>query len=540
MIINTLERKFILLIVLSLSSLFGYTQTDRVTIEGKSYYVYPHQQAVVSIQEYYLNFADRKEVIKRDERNEKIVSVSEEPITELEKKAAIKFPKSYKKYLKDFEQVLEKYPYFMVTTDHDVSVDPTPALVNLPDGEYVMFYRDIPYISKRVLRYKNDIVAAYFSIRNNLIEGKSTWFTPEGKIVKTGDYLNSEKTGTWRLFEYVQKIDESYTYDPKESIESRLEKTVYDTVKTTFTFLDGLKNGPFSIYQNQELLTSGNFLADQNSGTWEIYKYKTVVSVDKKGKLVITKGKEKILTDRYTYRSDEKRGKSPIIRHGVIPYEFMGYDRSDSLVLTNNSTPNTSEYDQGYSMDFPDFGTFLSILKKEPDNIELPEENLTSYEGEEELYEGEYYDYVPELEFPTGEDYNPNEFYEFVNKKRYKLNDLIDSMGYLYAYEGIVEHYYENGQLQYRFEVKDGKLLKEEPVYWDNGTIANEVIFIADSNQYVQRFYDYNGVKYYETWHDSKGNILSSSYKRTPDFLTIKGKDYDRNYGNPTWIYSED
>lgn len=540
MINNTLERKFILLIALSLSSFFGYAQTDRVTIEGKSYYIYPHQQAVVGIQEYYLNFADRKEVIKRDERNEKIVSISEGPVTELEKKAAIKFPKSYKKYLKDFEQVLEKYPFFMVTTDHDISVDPTPALVNLPDGEYVLFYRDIPYISKRVLRYKNDIVAAFFSIRNNLIEGKSTWFTPEGKIVKTGDYLNSEKTGTWHLFEYIQKIDESYTYDPKESIESRLEKTLYDTVKTTFTFLDGLKNGPFSVYQNQELLTSGNFLADQSSGAWEIYKYKTIVTVDKKGKLVVTKGKEKILTDRYTYRSDEKRGRSPIIRHSVIPYEFMGYDPSDSLVLTNNSTPNTSEYEQGYSMDFPDFASFFSIQKREPDNIELPEENLTSYEGEEELYEGEYYDYAPELEFTNEGDYNPNEFYEFVNKKRYKLNDLIDSMGYLYAYEGIVEHYYENGQLQYRFEVKDGKLVKEEPVYWDNGTIANEVIFIPDSNQYVQRFYDYNGVKYYETWHDHKGNILSTSYKRTPDFLTIKGKDYDRNYGNPTWTYSED
>lgn len=542
MINSILGRKFIPLIILSLSSLFAFSQTDKVTIEGKSYYVYPHQQVVVGIQDYYLNFADKKEVIKRDDRNEKIVSVSEEPITELEKKTAIKFPKSYKKYMKDFEEVLEKYPYFMVTTDNGITIDPTPSLVNLPDGDYVMFYRDIPYISKRVLRYKNDIPAAYFSIKNNVIEGKSTWYTPDGKTVKTGDYLNSEKTGTWRLFEYVQKIDETYTYDPKESLESRFEKLVYDTIKTTFTFLDGLKNGPFSIYHNQELMTSGNFLADQNSGTWEVYEYKTTVSVDKKGKLIITQGKDKILIDRYTLRSDKKRGKSPIIRHSIIPYEFMDYNRKDSLVLVNSShsSPTIDGLDIGYETDFPDFFTFLSIHETETDNLELPEENLTSYEGEEVGYEGDYYDYAPEMEYDPEADYDQNEFYEFVNKKRYKLNDLIDSMGYLYAYEGIVEHYYQNGQLQYRFEVKDGKLLKEEPVYWDNGTIANEVVFIADSNQYVQRFYDYNGVKYYETRHDAKGNILSNSSKRHADFVTINNKEYDRNYGNPTLIYSED
>lgn len=538
MINNPSGSKFILTVILSITSLFGFTQTDKVTIEGKSYYVYPHQQAVVGMQEYYLNFADTKEVIKRDDRNEKIISINEEPVSEIEKKAAIKFPKSYKKYLKDFEEILEKYPYFMVTTDNSIAVDPTPSLVSLPDGDYVMFYRDIPYISKRVLRFKNDIVAAFFSIRNNMIEGKSTWFTPEGKIVKTGDYRNSEKTGRWQVLEYVQKFDENYTYNSKESIESRLQKAIYDTTKTTITFLDGLRNGPFTIYENQELLTSGNFLADQASGTWEIYEFKTTVSVDKKGKLIVTKGKEKILIDRYTLRSDKKRGKSPIIRHSVIPYDFMNYENADSLVLENSSSPSSGEYEPGYELNFPDFNSFLSILETETDNLELPEENLTSYEGEEEMYEEDYYD--PGMDYSTGTNYNPNEHYEFVNGKRYTLNDLIDSMGYLYAYEGIVEHYYQNGQLQYRFEIKDGTLVKEAPVYWDNGTIANEIVFLSDSNKYVQRFYDYNGVLYHETWHDSKGNILNSSSKNNYATVTINQREYDRNHGNPTVIYSED
>lgn len=537
--INTpLGSKTILTIILSITTLFGYAQTDKVVIEGKSYYVYPHQQAVVGIQEYYMNFADSKEVIKRDDRNEKIISISEEPVTEIEKKTAIKFPKSYKKYLKDFEEILERYPYFMVTTDNGITVDPTPALVSIPDGDYVLFYRDIPYISKRVLRYKNDVVAAFFSIKNNMIEGKSTWFSPEGKMVKTGNYFNSEKTGGWQVFEYAQKFDENYTYNTKETIESRLQKALYDTTKTSITFSNGLKNGPFTIYENQELLTSGNFLADQASGSWEIYEFKTIVSVDKKGKLTVTKGKEKVLIDRYTLRTDKKRGKSPIIRHSVIPYDFMNYDKTDSLVLKNSSSPNPGDYELGYELDFPDFNSFLSILETENNTLELPEENLTSYEGEEEMYEEDYYDHG--MDYSPGTNYNPNEYYEFVNGKRYTFNDLIDSMGYLYTYEGIVEHYYQNGQLQYRFEIKDGTLMKETPIYWDNGTIANEVVFISDSNKYVQRFYDYNGVLYHETWHDSKGNILSDSKKNSDGFVSINQKEYDRNFGNPTVIYSED
>ncbi len=536
---NIPGQKLILLIVLSLSSLFGHSQTEKVTIEGKSYYVYPHQQAIMGMQDYYLNFADTKEIIKRDERNEKIVSISLEPLTELEKKKALKFPKSYKKYIKDFEQILELYPYFMVTTDVGITVDPTPSLLGLPDGDYVMYYRDIPYISKRVLRYKNDIVAAFFSIKNNAIQGKSTWFSPEGKIVKTGDYGNSEKTGTWKVFEYVQKLDAENTYNPKESIENRLAKILYDTTKTTFTFLDGLKNGPFTVYENQELMTSGNYLADKPSGAWEIYQFKTSVKVDKKGNLSVIKEKDKVLIDRYTLRSDQKRGKSPIIRHTVIPYEFMDYESPDSLVLKNSSSVSSlgEEYDMGYEMDFPDFFAFLTVLEPETDNLELPEESLTSYEGEE-MYEGDYYD--PEFDFDADAEYSENEYYELVNKKRYRINDLIDSMGYLFSYDGVVESYYQNGQLKYRFEVKDGSLVKEEPVYWDNGTIANEVIFIHDSNLYVQRFYDYNGVKYHETRHDSKGNLLSNSAVNNREFVIIDNKKYDRNYNNPTLIYSED
>ncbi|MNU89502.1 MORN repeat variant [compost metagenome] len=533
MVIHYLEKK-VLFTLLSLFSFCASAQVDQVTIEGEKYLVYPHQQLIQGMQEYYLNFADKKEVIKRDDRNEKIISVSEEPITSLEKKDAIKFPRSSKKYLKDFEQILEYYPYFLVTADNSISIDPTPALTNLPDGDYVMFYRDIPYISKRVLRYKNDVVAAYFSIKNNAIVGTSTWLNPEGKVVKTGAYLDSEKTGLWKMFTYTLKAGADYTYNPNEGIESRFKSLQYDTNTTSIHFLDGLKNGPYTVYENKDLLTSGHYTNDQESGSWEIYEYKTTVSVDKKGKLIITQSDEKMLVDRYTLRSDKKRGKTPIIRHSVIPYDFMTYryENNDSLILQNSG----GEQSYGYETDFPDFDSFYTVLEPDTNELELPEENLTSYEGEE-MYDEYYDDYATTVADSFIEYYNPNESYESVNGKRYTLNNLIDSMGYLYKYEGIVEHYYKNGQLQYRFEVKDGSLVKEEPIYWDNGTIANEITFISDSNQYVQRYYDYNGVKYYELWYDSKGNVLKRSESTNHSIIMINEKEYDRNYGKPTFVY---
>lgn len=540
MINNSLSMKLLPALFVLFISCFVSAQVDQVTIEGKTYLVYPHQQQVQSMQEYYLNFADRKEVIKRDDRNEKIVSVTEEPITDLEKKGAIKFPKSSKKYLKDFEQILELYPYFLVTTDNSISIDPTPALVNLPDGDYVMFYRDIPYISKRVLRYKNDIVAAYFSIRNNAISGPSTWFSADGKVVKSGNYEDSEKNGMWKTFDYTLKPDTEYKYDPNESLENRFKNIPYDTNTTTFHFSNGLKNGPYTVYENKELITSGHYTNDEESGTWELYEFKTTVSFDKKKQLIITKSKDKVLIDRYTIRSDKKRGKTPIIRHAVIPYEYSMYNYegspADSLVLHNSGGDESIGY--GATGDFPDFGTFFEVLEQDTNDLELPEESFTSYEGEESYSEYGDYDYAMEERYM--EHYNPEEYYEITNGKRYTLNDLIDSMGYLYKYEGVVEHYYNNGQLQYRFEVKDGALVKEEPVYWDNGTIANEVVFVADSNQYVQRYYDYNGVKYYESWYDSKGNILSKSDQDRGSFIDIDNKKYERNLGQPTYIYSSD
>src|SRR5690606_1575232 len=93
--INQLSKiQALSVLFLFLLPITGFTQADQVTINGKKYFVYPHQEAVNSMQEYSMSFADSKEVIKRDDRNEKIVSVTVEPVTELEKKSALTFPRS--------------------------------------------------------------------------------------------------------------------------------------------------------------------------------------------------------------------------------------------------------------------------------------------------------------------------------------------------------------------------------------------------------------------------------------------------------------
>lgn len=508
---------------------------DQTTINGKNYLVYPHQIAVTDMSNYYLALVDSKEVIKRDELNEKIVSVTEVPLTELEKKAAQGFVKNSKKYSKGIDQLFEMDPFFLVTVIHSYDDDPTPALRPLPDGDYVIFYRDIPYIKNRVMRYKNDVPAAYISIKNNVIEGESKWYYPQGKLYMQGMYQGSEKEGEWKAFEYRENYEKTPTYDPKKSIQEQVQSIVYDTITTRINYSNGLRNGEFTVYNNQELMSLGNYTMDKKTGLWETYAFKEEISFDEKGRLFVKTTNEKYLSERFTLRTDNKRGKSIILRDAVIPYEFYEYQYNgmDSLEL-NNTFSALGESDEYYELgDFPNFSSFYDVLIDDTTDLDLLEENINSYEGEE--YEEEYFN--EELIYEA-EDYNPYEIYEVVNGKRYTINQLIDSIGYLYKYEGVVERYYSNGQLQYRFEVKDGSLVKEEPVYWDNGQIANEIVFLSDSNQYVQNFYDYNGKKYHEIWFDEKGNVLTNASELERHKLTIRGRNYEKNYGASTFYYA--
>lgn len=515
-----LQRPFFLLF--TLIATFSFGQVEQTTINGKSYYIYPHQQKISRDYNYLLSFVKLKQVIQRDSINSKIVSISTEPLDEfdlLKVKRMGKINKRSKKYFKSFVEMDTTY-YF---SDGELSLnsEPTPALQSLPDGDYVMYYRDVAYIKNKTLCFNNTLIAAIFSIKDNQLVGPSTWYDTKGKLILSGNYSNSEKDGTW----IFNKYEINYT---QLSIKETFNQSNFDTVVYHVDYKAGIKNGNFCVMKNNDTLEVGNFKDDIEAGTWRRYTFKEKISFNKKGMPIYSYSDEKFLYEQYTYRSDSLRCKSPIIRSEVIPYSFMEYNESlsnDTLVLFNSySIPTSSQDEYGdYSEDaFPDFSNFYSIQNEET-NYELTDEDVLSYEGAEYP---EYYD-----------EYNPENPTQLVGNKRYTTNQLIDSIGYLYNYEGVFERYYSNGQLQFRYVIKEGKLLEETPVYWDNGNIANSVTFDTDSNQFVQRFFDYNGTNYYNLRYDNKGDLLNYSVQRNSNMVTIQGQEYEVVYGNPTLSY---
>ena len=531
-IILTFRTTFCLVFLAFTHTLFAQIETTE--INGKSYLVYPMQFECQTYYDRGLIFVDKKEVIKRDEMNEKIVSVDVEPLSAKEKRYVLRSKKQYKKLVnnKQLIDLLASNKYILSSFYPKIDVEPTPALRALPDGDYVMYFRDIPYVKDRVLCYKNDIVCAYFSIKNNKINGKSTWYQPNGLLALEGSYVDNEKDGEWKVNLFVDEELTSILYSMNKK-SAKLYESSKDSIYQVYHFKNGLKQGEYKIMNGNDLVLKGYFDKDEESGSWEKYGFKQEVIIGPKGDIRIKNLDEKYLSSRYTLEKHNPRVKAPLLRGPVIPYFIqegsMYGNEYDSLVLTNTYSADLTEEES----EFPDFSTFYVVYEPDTVELELKGETGSSYEGyEDEAYYGDemYYD----------ENYNANENYIYVNKKQYTMNELIDSIGYRYLYSGIIEQYYSNGQLQYRMEIKDGKLLKEEPIYWDNGKIANEILFDADSNQYVQNFYDYNGINYYSIRYNAKGNAITKSVDVLGEMCTIDGKSYYRNWGYPTFYYSSD
>lgn len=528
--IDSLNRNFLLLIALLFCTTFEINaQIDQVTLNGNTYWVYPLQKQVISRQESYYQFADRREIIQRDERNEKIISVRDTIIGKTEKENAFQFKGKERKYRKQISELLEKYPSFMVSAENELNTDPTPALVPLPDGKYVQYYRDIPYIQDRVLRYRNDIVAGYFEIKNNVLNGKSTWFNPDGTVVREGNYLNGEKDGPWKHNKYTESAD--FKFNPAWSLEENIAHIVYDTTQTIAHYTFGLKNGPYQIKYRGRTLVSGNYTQDEENGNWKIYNFKKQ-AFDEEGATYFRSLDTLILVEQFTYRSDSLRGKSPIMLHEIVHPDYQYSDR-DSLSL-NNFFPATENYRQmGYSygnQDYFNFDDFYTVEQAQ-ELLEMQEETVTSYEGE--LYTDEY-DFPVDFMNPRLD--NPEEYYQYIKGKRYTLNDLIDSIGYLMRYEGVYEKYYSNGQLQFTCTVTNGTLTQQSPVYWDNGQVACQIELIADSNQYRKRFFDTQGICYSEVWYDMSGNALEPATD-SREVKIIEGLPYEINAFQPTYLY---
>lgn len=539
---KTIMKHFILIIALLALVNPAVAQTETTVWNGKTYYVYPHQLESQNNIYIFMLYAEFKEVLKRDENNQKVIRTEIKKIEEEDKGDMYgygmkrKMTKEQKQQEKLVRELLEKKPDLFYQYGSNLSQDVTPALTAIPDGEYIQYYRDLPYLDQNILRFKNDVVAGVFTVKNNQLEGKATWYTANGMVIKSGDFAQGSRQGSWFFNSYTPKRNQvELDMKPEKAMEYLLSNQMkYDTTVERYNYNMGLRNGPYSQKYNNFTLTTGSYKDDSESGTWDFFDFSYVVEPDGSYRVTDTL----VNTRHLTYADKKVRGKGIILRDEVVASEFMyddygyyGDEEEDaridtSLVLYNRNSSN------GY---FESFSSFYTILEQEnanDDGLELPEEGINSYEGEE--YEGMPYpgydDYYPEY---MGEDYPLEGSYdydqegsEFVNGKFYTRNQLIDSVGYEFFYDGVYEEHYGNGQLKFRFEIKDGNLVSEDTVFWENGQAANTIAFDETTRQYTQHFFDYKGKLYKTILFDEKGEEVRDAKSENDGAIMIDGLPY--------------
>lgn len=504
---------------------------DTDTIDGEVYYVYPFPQEVsvhsnffvavkqsswekrFSYKDYYIAmFGENynKKEYRRTKREMKLNSFKNR-----------KNKKRNKHFNKAFKKAVRNNPYPLLEQKYTLESDIVPSLDPIPDGKYVQYFTGYYPINKKgKFEAQDDQVAGYFSMKNNMLEGDAVWFNVKGDTLKAGRFSKGLKEGKWKL--EARKV--SYSLG-KEDAELYVDRGYpdMDTTIETVSYQSGFKEGYYAYYQNSaNPIQEGYYTNNEPSGIWT----ERAVSYIGKGKNRKRNRNNTVVTWTYSPSDSANVVKQTLIRRKLwsdesfrSSYDFDSkYDPSISLTKL-------------YNINFP----------KELD-LELEEEKLTSYEGEE--YEEEYYGEELYVDEGLYGDYGVNEeddaYYNYrnyvydPNKASYEtLAKLIDSLGVSFNFDGVYEKRYPNGQLMVKYEFKDGKLLKEDTIFWDNGKPYDVITFVADSNHFVQSVYDYNGKLYNAIVYDAKGEFKRMDFQPVKTNYVMIGefKAEDSEYG---------
>lgn len=512
---NQILRKVILVpiyLLFVVFSGFGQDEVQQDTINGQVYHVYPFPIEIQPHMNYYVAMKRSKDDrISKKEYLEMIYGeypeMTRKELKEIKREmrrelfSTNRYRKENKHLNGKFKKAVRKNPYPLLEQRYSLEHDVIPSLDNIPDGKYVQYFDMFLMMDQKGKTHLvENQVAGYFTIKNNMLHGDAVWLNAKGDTLKKGRFENGVKVGEWTL----ENRKVGYSINPinaKLYIERGYPDM--DTIREIVNFSGGFKNGLYAKYENSVYpVEQGQFKDNIAVGEW----LEREVGFTGKGKNKKRNRNNVVVTFRYTPSSAETVAHQPFIRKRLIkdtdyksPFDFIA-----------KYSPSIS-FSRLYSINYP----------KDPD-IELEEETINSYEGE--IYEDEYYedemyyedeiyyedDYSYEQDYYYGEGVGfNNTTYDPKTGKYISTVKLMDSLGLIYRYEGVYEKRYPNGQLMVRYEFKDGKLLEEDTIFWDNGKPYDVITFDADSNQYIQRVYDYKGKLYNEIVYDSIGE-----YKR--------------------------
>lgn len=509
---------------------------EQDTIDGNVYYVYPFSTELTTHNNYYL--AVKKSKIDRFSYKEYYIQLFGDEYDKKEyrktKRKLIlqsiknrKYRKKQKHLNGSFKKAVRKNPFPLLEQHYSLENDIIPSLDNIPDGKYVQYFSGYYPMGKNGKIQEEELrVSGYFSIKNNILDGQAMWLNVKGDTLKSGKFDKGLKVGEW----YIEDRKADYSLnktDAKLYIERGYPEL--DTSIEIVNYANGFMNGAYTYFLNSaNPIEQGYYTDNKPSGQW----IERSVGFTGRGENRKRNRNNTVVTWMYTPILGDSVVHRPMIRKRLIQDEdyLTKYDFDSKYDVSIS-------FSKMYRINFP----------KEP-QLELEEELQNSYEGEEyeeEYYEEEYYaeeEYYDEMMYneETGEEYYNESNYTFKNliydpnsEKYVSQAKLIDSLGVQFFCDGIYEKRYPNGQLMVHYEFKNGNLIEEDTLFWDNGKPYDVISFVADSNHYVQYVYDYNGKLFNEIVYDAKGEFKRVNFQPEKiKYLNIDGFiAEDRGYG---------
>lgn len=450
-------RKIFLLACLALSQVLHAQKVDSVNIGGTFYYVYPYPKEVYPSTMLLQSIrAKEMEAVSTLNGDAWFIMYSSYGINSLVKpdKAQIR--------------LIRKNAEHFYSTLYDTETDMIPSLDKLPNGRYVQYFDEyVRFDEKDQAVIERRKVAGFFSLKDNLPHGDALWLSMTGDTAKYGKFSNGEKEGVWTSAAFG--LENLYLYS-KASIAAYLtSKPAYSISK--YAYINGVRNGLYESYEGSRLLEKGHYKDGEPAGEWFIY---APGSVQRGTEWIDTS----YLVKHYTLAEAPPVSHKPYIRNsfydGDWPSKYYTFpDYFDPIMFTSFWKMN---------------------LEKE--DLDLPEEELNSYEGGQYDYSN---DYAMEADFELGG--------LWVGDKYLPRGKIFDSLGIVNTYTGVYEEFWTNGQLKMRLNFVNGDLVSEDTIFWDNGKPANVVVYDPVKKEYENRLMDYEGILYEVAVYDSLGDF---------------------------------
>jgi antitoxin component YwqK of YwqJK toxin-antitoxin module len=477
---------------------FSASQVDSIEINGEHFKVYPFKEKINIPPSYWTAIKD-KEYFEDYENYFQVFGEGRSFTRELFETAETEDEKEFlQKRLKrmwEYERAKKRRgtgarfikrvrqdPSCLLTPKYEFNKEVIPPFGAIPDGKYVQLFSEFCLVDEKgMCQEKVNLVAGYFNIKNNALDGYAVWVDLKGDTIKEGHFKNGLKEGEWKFTK--SDLPPRYMRAWKtKGLRQTGRFTILDTVSIVAEYKKGVLHGEFSYYStDDQLKIDGHYIEGNEAGNWKTY------------------WDEKLIQNvTYADPSNDIVSKKPIIRTEVF--------------IEGNYFVHNLAYKYG-RMEIP--SDFYTINFSHEDDLELEEEDFQSHELE---YYGRYEeDMLPERvrgsrNLYSNRYYSDYRMFSMVKdpetKKVSTRGYFIDSIGAIMKYDGAYEMFYPNGQLYTRYQFENGELVEEDTLFWDNGIPHDIIEYNADSNYFYRHAYDYDGVLMKTAIYDSLGDFM--------------------------------